>query len=100
MVTLGTSSDRIFTPEGNQAYFLTVAKGIPGTPLAPYVSVNYSEFEKGFNFPAGLNWGVSERYDLLGMHDGRRLHLLFTVKGETSPLMTNQKVCFPCRLLR
>lgn len=81
LVSLGTSSDRIFTPEGNQAYFVTIAKGIPGSSLAPYVSINYSEYESGFNFPCGLNWGITEQYDLLGMSDGRKLHLLFTVKG-------------------
>lgn len=83
MISFGTSSDRIFTDEGNRAYYVSFAKGLPGTGLAPYVSINYSEAEDGFNFPFGVNFAVSERVDLLPMHDGRRTHLLLTYKAET-----------------
>ena len=78
MVSFGTSSDRIGTPEGNQAYFVTFAKGFGR--IAPYVSVNYSEFERGFNFPFGVNIGLHPTWDLLAMHDGRKTHLLLTYK--------------------
>lgn len=78
MVSFGTSSDRIGTPEGNQAYFVTFAKGFG--KFAPYVSVNYSEFEQGFNFPFGVNIWLHPNWDLLPMHDGRRTHLLLTYK--------------------
>ena len=84
MVSFGTSSDRIFTPKGNQAYFVTFAKSVPGTRLAPYVSVNYSENEAGFNFPFGVNIGLSEVVDLLPMNDGRKCHLLLTFKQPTT----------------
>lgn len=84
MVSFGTSSDRIFTPEGNQAYYVTFAKGVPGTKLAPYVSVNYSEFESGFNFPFGINIGLADTIDLLPMNDGRKSHLLLTFKQPKS----------------
>lgn len=80
LVSFGTSSDRIFTPEGNRAYYVSVAQGIEGTQLAPYVSVNYSEFENGLNFPFGVNIGLSDEVGLLPMHDGRKTHLLLTFK--------------------
>lgn len=86
LVSFGTSSDRIFTPEGNRAYYVTFAKGILGTPLSPYVSINYSEFEDGFNFPFGVNVGLSPKWDFLPMHDGRRFHVLLNYKMERSNL--------------
>lgn len=84
MVSFGTSSDRIFTEEGNRAYYVSFAKGIPDWNIAPYVSVNYSEAEAGWNFPFGLNWALGEQWDFLTMHDGRRTHLLLTYKMPTS----------------
>ncbi len=78
IVSVGTSSDRIGTPEGNYAYFATFAKGFGR--FAPYVSVNYSQFENGFNFPYGVNVALHPQWDLLHMHDGRRTHLLLTYK--------------------
>src|SRR5262245_33011836 len=57
MVSFGTSSDRIGTPEGNSAYFVTFAKSYGN--VAPYLSVNYSEYESGFNFPFGANFQLS-----------------------------------------
>ena len=80
LISFGTSSDRIFTPEGNQAYYVTVAKSIPGTPLSPYVSLNYSEFEGGFNLPFGVNTELTREWDCLYMNDGRRSHVLITYK--------------------
>lgn len=82
LVTFGTSSDRIFTPEGYRSYYLTFAKGIPGWPLSPYVSVNYSEFERGLNFPFGCNISLSRTLDFMPMNDGRRTHLLLSLRGE------------------
>lgn len=80
MVSFGTSSDRIFTPEGNRAYYVSFAKSIPNSVFAPYISVNYSEFENGFNFPFGVNVALHPSWDVLPMHDGRRTHLLLTYK--------------------
>ena len=82
-VSFGTSSDRIFTPEGFQAYYMTVAKSIRGTNLAPYVGVSYSEFEERLLFPAGLNVALLPEWDLLGMYDGRNTHALLTYKTES-----------------
>lgn len=80
LITVGTSSDRIFTPRGNQAYYATFAKSVPGTPFAPYASLNYSGFDRGINVPFGVNIALHPQWDLLPMNDGRRSHLLLTHK--------------------
>jgi len=83
MVTLGTSSDRIFSPKGEQAFYATAAKGIPGTNFAPYVGVSWSTWEDRLLFPAGLNVALANEWDLLGMYDGRNCHTLLTYKTST-----------------
>lgn len=75
---LGTSSDRIGSPPGTQSYYLTLAKHIPRTPLAPYVSLNYSEWDDGFNFPFGANLTLQKNFSLRPMFDGKRSHLMLT----------------------
>lgn len=80
MINLGTSSDRIGTPDGKQAYYLTFAKGIRALRSAPYFSINYSEADRKFNFPFGVNIGLSPHLDLLPMYDGNRTHLILTYK--------------------
>jgi hypothetical protein len=82
-VSLGTSSDRIFSPKGKQAYFVTVAKSIPDTKFAPYVGLSWSEWEDRLLVPFGLNIAVAPEWDLLGMHDGRNTHGLLTYKTES-----------------
>lgn len=79
-LSFGTSSDRIFSPEGKRAYYATVAKGLPGGRIAPYVSVSYSEWEKRLLFPFGANVMLDKRWDFMPMHDGRNTHLLLTYK--------------------
>ncbi len=80
LLALGTSSDRIGTPEGRQAYYLTVAKGLPRYRIAPYFSVNYSEADRAINYPFGVNIALGPQWDLLPMNDGRRSHLILTYK--------------------
>ncbi|HZP80990.1 MAG TPA: hypothetical protein VFB21_05075 [Chthonomonadaceae bacterium] len=80
LLTLGTSSDRIGSREGTHAYYLTLARGIPRYHVAPYVSLNYSEQDRGVNFPFGVNIALGGQWDLLPMNDGRRSHLLLTYK--------------------
>lgn len=80
LISFGTSSDRIGTPEGTRCYYLTFSKAIHGANIAPYVSINYSEFEDGLNFPFGVNINLSEDWVLLPMNDGRRTHLLLTYR--------------------
>lgn len=79
-VNVGTSSDRIFSTEGHQAYYITFAKTIPGKPISPYVSFSYSEFDEKILVPMGVNWAVDPKHDVLLMYDGRHSHLLATRK--------------------
>lgn len=73
---LGTSSDRIGSPVGTQAYYATASKYVPGLRTSAYVSLNYSEWSEGFNYPFGaaleIAGGVSARY----MYDGEHSHAL------------------------
>ncbi len=78
VVFFNTSSDRIGTPEGYQLVSVNFGKAIPGTLLAPYVSVTYSGFEKGFVFPFGVNAQLSPQWSATAMNDGRKSHLLMT----------------------
>lgn len=82
MVSFGTSSDRIGTPPGPKAYYMTFAKAIPSLKAGPYFSINYSEYERGFNFPFGVNLALTPELDMLYMNDARKSHLLFTIKQE------------------
>ena len=75
-VFLGTSSDRIGSPEGTQAYYTTVAKYLPALHLSPYASLNYSEWDKGWNVPFGANLELGRGFSLQPMYDGERSHLL------------------------
>lgn len=82
MVSLGTSSDRIGSREGTHMHYLTIAKSIPHLPIAPYVSLNYSETDHAFNLPFGANIALHPQWDLLPMYDGKRTHILLTYKAE------------------
>ena len=73
---LGTSSDRIGSPEGTQSYYLTMAKYLPRVRTSPYVSLNYSEWDEGFNVPFGANVELGGGLSLQPMYDGNRTHLL------------------------
>ncbi len=82
LISFGTSSDRIGTPPGPHAYYVTFGKSFAKWNLGPYISVNYSEFEKRLNFPFGVNYSLSPEFSLLGMNDGRKSHLLLTYRQE------------------
>lgn len=82
MINLGTSSDRIGTPAGPHAYYVTFAKGFPDLKIGPYVSVNYSEFDRRLNFPFGVNYQFAPGVTGLFMNDGRKSHLLLTYGRE------------------
>jgi hypothetical protein len=75
---LGTSSDRIGTPAGNQSYYLTATRRWPGTQLSTYVTLNYSEFDEGFNVPFGAEIGLPWSLSLRGMYDGARSHAMLS----------------------
>ena len=73
---LGTSSDRIGSPEGTQAYYATVAKYLPPVHVSPYLSLNYSEWDGGWNIPFGANVELGHGLSVQPMYDGDRTHLL------------------------
>lgn len=77
-LSAGTSSDRIGTPEGTTSIFLTAAKRSSNAriPVSVYASLNWSEYDDGFNLPFGGTLHVGEDWVLRGMYDGRRTHLL------------------------
>ena len=75
-VFAGTSSDRIGSPEGTQAYYLTAAKHVPALRASPYVSLNYSEWDEGLNVPFGVYIDLGRGFSLQPMSDGDRPHLL------------------------
>ena len=75
-VFVGTSSDRIGSPEGTQSYYFTSAKYLPPLRTSPYVSVNYSEWDEGWNVPFGANVELGRGFSVQPMSDGHRTHLL------------------------
>lgn len=75
-VIFGTSSDRIGTPRG-RAYYVTFAKDLQpllGVPVAPYVGLLYSEFDREFLVPVGATIRLGERWSLLPTFDGHAFH--------------------------
>jgi hypothetical protein len=75
-VMLGTSSDRIGTPEG-QSVYATVSKDLApqtGLPVAPYVGVAYSTYEDKARVIAGANISVTRRLSSLLIFDGVHFH--------------------------
>lgn len=81
-LSLGTSSDRIGTPKGPKSYYLTAARSLDGGRFNPYASLNYSDFEDGFNIPFGLSMRIDKGLSATLMNDGRRSHALLTYSRE------------------
>lgn len=76
-IFLGTSSDRIGSPVGEHAYFLTATKRLPYIPLSVYGTVNYSEWDDELNFPFGASVDFGKGFSVRGMYDGKEPHLIF-----------------------
>jgi len=79
---LGTSSDRIGSPEGTQSYYLTASKLAPRIPVSVYGSLNYSEWDEGINFPFGGEWYVWGGFSVRGMSDGNQPHAMVNWFGD------------------
>jgi len=77
-IFLGTSSDRIGTPAGEQSYYATATRSLPGLPASAYVTLNYSEYDDGLNVPFGGTLELPARLSLRGMYDGQRTHAMLT----------------------
>lgn len=74
---LGTSSDRIGSPAGEQSYFATASKYLPLLRSSFYGSLNYSEWDETFNFPFGMTVELGKGLSFRPMYDGNRSHLMF-----------------------
>jgi len=79
---LGTSSDRIGSPEGTQSYYLTAAKHHPAWPVSAYVSLSYSEWDEELKVPFGAQVELGRGVSLQPMYDGQRSHLLLSYNRE------------------
>ena len=73
---LGTSSDRIGSPAGDQSYFATVSKYIPRLRTSFYCSLNYSEWDEKLNVPFGVGVELGKGFSFRPMYDGDRGHLM------------------------
>ena len=73
---LGTSSDRIGSPAGEQSYFATTSKFIPRLRASFYGSLNYSEWDGKLNLPFGAGIGLGRGFSLRPMYDGDRGHVM------------------------
>ncbi len=73
---LGTSSDRIGSPAGEQSYFATISKYIPRLRISFYGSLNYSEWDEKLNVPFGVGVELGKGFSFRPMYDGDRGHLM------------------------
>ena len=79
-VVLGTSSDRIGTPQG-QSYFVTISKSLQHMtrlPVAPYVGASHSGFENRWLVPFGVNVALGRSWSAMLINDGVHTHLSAT----------------------
>ena len=79
---LGTSSDRIGSPSGQQSYFATMSKYVPHLRMSFYGSLNYSEWDKKFNFPVGMGLELGKGFSVRPMYDGDRGHVMLNYFAE------------------
>ncbi len=79
---LGTSSDRIGTPDG-QSFYATLSKNLKletGLPIAPYAGVAYGTHAHRWLPVAGLNVYFTESLSGLVIYDGVRVHPLLNYR--------------------
>ena len=75
-IILGTSSDRIGTPEG-QSFYGTVSKDLrpqTGLPIAPYAGVAYGTYDDRARLIAGANISLGHGFSSLLIFDGVHFH--------------------------
>jgi hypothetical protein len=75
---LGTSSDRIGTPDG-QSFYATLSKSLrhqTGLPIAPYVGAAYGTHEDRLRLIGGLNINLNEHWSSTILFDGVRVQPL------------------------
>ena len=75
---LGTSSDRIGTPDG-QSFYATFSKSLrreTGLPIAPYAGLAYGTHEDRLRPVGGLNIDLGRGFSATLVYDGVRVHPL------------------------
>lgn len=75
---VGTSSDRIGTPD-DRAYYATLSKNLEpwiDLPIAPYAGLAYGDFEDEWRFIGGLRIQYDEDWSSTHLWDGVNLHHL------------------------
>lgn len=80
---LGTSSDRIGTPDG-RAFYATISKDLTettGLPIAPYVGVTYGTFDDRARVMGGANVYFNDWLTSTTIFDGVKVHQLFNVSA-------------------
>ena len=73
---IGTSSDRIGTPEG-QSFYATLSKDLrphTGVPIAPYVGIAYGTYEDRARVIGGAHLSISRGLSSLLIFDGVHFH--------------------------
>jgi hypothetical protein len=73
---VGTSSDRIGTPEG-RSFYVTLSKDLTestGLPIAPYVGYSYGQFEDRGRVIGGLNVTFNDWMQSQVIFDGVKVH--------------------------
>ena len=79
-VIVGTSSDRIGTPNG-RAYYVTVSKEV-ADGLGIYVGAMYGEFDDKVRIPAGMSYRFNDRWSALFAYDGVNGHPMVTYQWD------------------
>lgn len=76
-MVVGTSSDRIGTPEG-RAWFASASLNPHGwgwdVPLSGYLGAAYGTFADDLRAIGGLTWSVTDSLSLGVQHDGEQVH--------------------------
>ena len=73
---IGTSSDRIGTPEG-RSFYATFLKDLTesiGLPIAPYVGYSYGQFDDHGRVIGGVNVNFNEWVQGQAIFDGQKVH--------------------------
>lgn len=73
---IGTSSDRIGTPEG-RSFYATFSKDLTemtGLPIAPYVGYSYGQFDDHGRVIGGVNLNFNEWMQGQVIFDGQKVH--------------------------
>jgi hypothetical protein len=75
---LGTSTDRIGSPEGTQTGYLTATRSLGSLPASVYGTVFYSGWDAEWKLPFGAYVEVAPGVTVQPLYDGERTHLMAT----------------------